>query len=103
MNSLVHASVSPSSSPQHFAMTCLRSRNVKYIWRPPRFLLRMPTSIASQLAYFASSSILDDVGLLQMKGLSPKEISLELERKGDTYGYGEFIGTDHKAHQGIEK
>jgi hypothetical protein len=38
-----------------------------------------------------------------MKGLPPKEISCELERKGDTYGYGEFIGTDHKAHQGIEK
>lgn len=74
-----------------------------YIWRPPRFLPRMPTSIASQLAYFASSSILGDVGQLQVKGLSPKEIRRELERKDDTYGYGEFIGTDHKAHQGIEK
>ena len=62
-----------------------------YACRPKRFLPRMPTSIASVLAYVAASHLLKDIK-------SGKE-SLGRSR----YRYGKFVGTDGKPHIGIEK
>ena len=31
-----------------------------FVWRPPKYLPRIPTSMASQMAYFASSSPMED-------------------------------------------
>jgi len=57
-----------------------------FYWHIPRpFLPRMPVSIASQIAFFARSHMMDDVqnasGDLQ-----------DLDRKGYRYGYGRYVG-----------
>lgn len=61
---------------------------VYYVRRPSRFLPRMPTSIASVLAYMAASHALDELA----------------DRKGDErYRFGKFIGVDGRPHVEIEK
>jgi hypothetical protein len=65
-----------------------------YARRPKRFLPRMPTTIASIIAYVSASHALDDF------------IEKDGERKLDrsqTYGYGHFRGVDGKTHVGIER
>ena len=58
-----------------------------YVRRPARFLQRMPTSIASVLAFMAASHALDEVA----------------DGKGDErYRFGKFIGVDGRPHVGIE-
>ena len=73
-----------------------------FIWRPPRYLPRIPTSIASQMAYFASGSIMGD---LRQMDPTPRPVELEttLKRKNYLYGYGKFVGWDHQPHVGIER
>ena len=65
-----------------------------YLHRPSPFLPRLPNSIASQIAYFAGSHIMDDVknagGDLQ-----------ELDKQGYRYAYGTYLGKDGWAHVGI--
>ena len=68
-----------------------------FYWRIPRpFLPSMPVNIASQIAFFAGSHMMDDVqnagGDLQ-----------DLDRKGYRYGYGRYVGKDGKVHLGIER
>lgn len=65
-----------------------------YVRRPKRFLPRMPTTIASIIAYVSASHLLQD--LHNHKG-STKPM------KNTRLAYGRFIGTDGRSHVGIEK
>jgi len=72
-----------------------------YLWRPGRFLRRMPTSIGAIIALFAASQ-----AVREMRGtslLTRRDRSKHLQSLGRTYGYGTFAGADGKLHEGIEK
>jgi hypothetical protein len=72
-----------------------------YLWRPGRFLLRMPTSIGAVITSFAASEAVSD-----MRGTSlmtKRERKRHLEDLQARYGYGKFVGTDGVLHEGIEK
>lgn len=60
------------------------------------FLPRMPFTIASQIAFFSGSHVIDDV---VKAGGDLKE----LDKQGYRYGYGKYIGKDGWAHVGIER
>lgn len=60
------------------------------------FLPRMPFTIASQMAFFAGSHVIDDV-------VNAGGDLRELDSKGYKYSYGHFIGKDGRAHIGIER
>ncbi|KAH9209381.1 hypothetical protein DL95DRAFT_477433, partial [Leptodontidium sp. 2 PMI_412] len=67
---------------------------IYYSYRPRRFLPRMPTSLASIIAFVSASRALEDFN----------EKPDGVERLGDQrFGYGRFIGTDGKTHVGIEQ
>ncbi|KAF2090740.1 hypothetical protein K490DRAFT_33931 [Saccharata proteae CBS 121410] len=71
-----------------------------YIYRPWRFLPRLPTTIASIISFFAASHALADLeGTSAMTTASRNHHLKQLGR----YGYGSYIGTDGKAHVGIER
>lgn len=72
-----------------------------YLWRPGRFLPRMPTSIGAIIALFAASQAVRDMRGTSL--LTRKERRKHLQNIGGTYGYGTFIGSDAKLHEGIEK
>lgn len=72
-----------------------------YIRRPWRILPRMPTTLASQLAFFASSHALRD--LAETSGMSEKERNSYVKGLRQRYGFGRFVGTDGKPHIGIER
>lgn len=63
---------------------------------PKPFLPRMPFTIASQIAFFAGSHVIDDV---VRAGGDFKE----LDKKGYRYAYGQYIGKDGWLHTGIER
>jgi hypothetical protein len=67
-----------------------------YASRPAPFLPRLPTSIASQIAYLAGSSLMDE---LKSAGGDWDA----MRRRGYRYGYGKFVGKDGWAHVGIER
>lgn len=69
--------------------------------RPWRIPPRMPTSIASIVAYFAASYAVQD--LAGMSGMSTRTRNRIVERMDNRYGFGTFIGRDGKVHVGIEK
>ncbi|KAB2578245.1 hypothetical protein DBV05_g3192 [Lasiodiplodia theobromae] len=72
-----------------------------YIRRPWRFLPRLPTTIASNIAYFAAShAVLDLQGTSAMSQVARDK---HVQQMGHKYGFGSFIGTDRKAHIGIER
>lgn len=66
-----------------------------YARRPWRILPRLPTTIASIIAYFAASNALRDMGLANRDKIAPW--------RSWRWGYGVFVGTDGKAHVGIER
>ncbi|CAG8952905.1 hypothetical protein HYFRA_00007619 [Hymenoscyphus fraxineus] len=68
-----------------------------YANRPKRFLPRMPTSIASVMAYVAASRAAEDFS--RTRNHDGKGLELSEER----YGYGRFLGRDGKTYIGIEK
>lgn len=72
-----------------------------YLWRPGRFLPRMPTSIGAIIALFAASEAVRDMRGTSL--LTRKERRKHLTGLGKTYGYGTFMGADRKLHEGIEK
>jgi hypothetical protein len=72
-----------------------------YLWRPGRFLLRMPTSIGTIIALFAASQAVRDMRGTSL--LTRKERRRHLESMGGGYGYGTFVGVDGRLHEGIEK
>ena len=70
-----------------------------YSNRPQCFLPRLPTNIASIIAFVSESRALDDFwydggGVAWMKGNKGSEL---------TYGYGRFVGKDGKTYVGIER
>jgi hypothetical protein len=72
-----------------------------YLKRPGRYLPRMPTTIASQIALFAASAAVED-----MKGTSmytAKERETHLKDLSHQYGYGSYVGHDGSVHVGIER
>lgn len=72
-----------------------------YVRRPWRFLPRLPTTIASNIAYFAASH-----AVLDLKGTSALSADVRnhhVQHIGHKYGFGSFIGTDRKAHVGVER
>jgi hypothetical protein len=72
-----------------------------YAKRPGRYLPRMPTTIASQIALFAASSAVRD-----FKGTSlytERERVRNIEDLDRRYGYGSFVSVDGKVHVGIER
>lgn len=74
---------------------------VLYCRRPWKILVRLPTSIAAILAYFAASHVVED-----FRTQKPGEGEIEplyLQRGDPSYGFGTFVGTDSKVHIGIEK
>lgn len=58
---------------------------------PKPFLPRMPFTIASQIAFFAGSHIIEDV------------VKNGLDLQDFRYGYGKFIGRNGTVHVGIER
>jgi hypothetical protein len=72
-----------------------------YVRRPWRILPRMPTSIISHIPFFAASYALQD--LATTSATSEREHSSDARGLRQRYGFGRFIGTDGKAHIGIER
>jgi hypothetical protein len=72
-----------------------------YLRRPWKILARMPTSILSIVAFFAASHAVED--LKNTGSLKNKQRTALLKSLGNQYGFGTFLGTDGKAHIGIEK
>lgn len=72
-----------------------------YLRRPWRILPRLPTTIASTIAFFAAS-----YAVQEFKGTSTmreKERQKWLEWQGCRWAYGKFVGRDGKVHAGIER
>jgi hypothetical protein len=75
---------------------------VVYLKRPGQYLARMPTSIASVIALFAASTVVED--MRNTSHLNRKERAKFLEDLDQRYGYGSFVGgEDGRVHIGIEK
>ncbi|KAH0366132.1 hypothetical protein KCU65_g5613, partial [Aureobasidium melanogenum] len=72
-----------------------------YVYRPWKMLPRMPTTIASQIAFFAASHALQDFATTS--SMSEKERNSHIKGLRRRYGYGKFLGTDGKAHIGVER
>lgn len=72
-----------------------------YIRRPWRVLPRMPTTLASQMAFFAASHAMKD--LVETSGMSEKERNSYVKELRQRYGFGKFVGTDGKTHIGVER
>lgn len=74
---------------------------VLYLRRPWKILSRMPTSLASLIAFVAASHAVKD--FRGTAGMSRNEMKEHLGRSRDRYGFGTFVGTDSKTHVGVEK
>lgn len=72
-----------------------------YIIRPGSFLTHLPSSLAVNLSTFYASNAVDDVA--GTEALQPDQRARFLQRLGNKYGYGVFIGRDGKAHFGIDR
>jgi hypothetical protein len=69
-----------------------------YVYRPKRFLPRMPDTIASLIGYISMSHALDTLPHKEEKHPPSRPIA-DTKR----YGFGRFIGVDGKPHVGIEE
>ncbi|KAM0723685.1 hypothetical protein Q7P37_000673 [Cladosporium fusiforme] len=69
-----------------------------YARQPARFLPRMPTTIASDMALFAASKAVEEMG--RTTG-ADRDVWLDSARM--RFGYGPYVGTDGKPHVGIER
>ncbi|KAK3707617.1 hypothetical protein LTR37_011965 [Vermiconidia calcicola] len=70
-----------------------------YAQRPGRYLVRLPTSLASVITMFAASRALDDIKEVELASKKGRHSDIENIR----FGYGTFFGTDRKVHVGIER
>lgn len=66
-----------------------------YARRPWRVLPRLPSTVASNIAFFAASRALYEIGTGSREVLE--------DRKTWRWGYGTFVGRDGKMHTGIER
>lgn len=72
-----------------------------YLHRPWRILPRLPTSIASTIAFFAAGfAVKEFEGTSDM---AEKERRQWMKWQGHRWGYGRFVGIDGKVHVGIER
>jgi hypothetical protein len=72
-----------------------------YLRRPWKILCRMPTTLASIIAFIAASHAVTEFrGTLSMTN---KQLDKYLRDLDNRYGFGTFVGTDGKTHVGIEK
>ncbi|SMY26982.1 unnamed protein product [Zymoseptoria tritici ST99CH_1A5] len=69
-----------------------------YARRPWRILPRLPSTVASIIAYFAASRSLQEVA-----GQSRSRAETKQARSTWKWGYGSFIGSDGRKHTGIER
>jgi len=74
---------------------------ILYVRRPWKILPRMPTTIASQIAFFAASHTLQDFA--STPDMSERVRNPDARGSRQRYGFGRFIGTDGRAHIGIER
>jgi hypothetical protein len=72
-----------------------------YLQRPWKILCRMPTSLASIIAFLAASHAIKD--FRGTVGKTQEELGAHMEKLNDRYGFGTFVGTNGKTHIGIEK
>ncbi|KJX99536.1 hypothetical protein TI39_contig354g00082 [Zymoseptoria brevis] len=71
-----------------------------YARRPWRVLPRLPSSIASIVAYFAASGAFQEISRLQKSEFLTDAKTL---RESWKWGYGTFMGSDRRYHTGIER
>ncbi|KAK2763098.1 hypothetical protein FQN54_009732 [Arachnomyces sp. PD_36] len=71
-----------------------------YLRVPRPFLPRMPTTIASLVAYFAGSNIMLD---LRKSGSSQEDAISHLKTSKHRYGFGKYMGTDDQVNLGIDR
>jgi hypothetical protein len=62
-----------------------------YLFRPAKFLNRMPLNVATVVSYVAASHALNDFAC---EGVDARD---------ETYGFGRFIGRDGRTYIGVEK
>ncbi|KAH0030196.1 hypothetical protein KCU78_g3135, partial [Aureobasidium melanogenum] len=74
---------------------------VLYIRRPWRILPRLPTTLASQMAFFAASHAMKD--LAETSGMSERQRNSYVKGLRQRYGFGKFVGTDGMTHIGVER
>jgi hypothetical protein len=72
-----------------------------YIQRPWKILSRLPSNLASVIAFFAASRAAED--LKNTAHLTTVGRTEHLARINGKYGFGNFIGRDGRNHLGIEK
>jgi hypothetical protein len=72
-----------------------------YLRRPWRILPRLPTSIASTIAFFAAGYAVK--GFEGSSGMTEKERGEWMKWQGYRWAFGKFVGTDGKVHVGIER
>ena len=74
-----------------------------YLRMPKPFLPRMPTSIASNVAFFAASHFAHELAEEAETCTAPEELVDRLKNTDRRFGFGKFIGTDGQVHTGIER
>jgi hypothetical protein len=72
-----------------------------YSHRPWRILPRLPTSIASSVAFFAAGFAVE--GFKGTSGMSEKDRREWIKWQGYRWAYGKFVGKDGRVHVGIER
>jgi hypothetical protein len=74
-----------------------------YLRMPKPFLPRMPTSIASTVAFFAASYFAQELAEEASTCRTPEGLVGRLKNSDQNFGFGNFIGTDGGVHVGIER
>lgn len=67
------------------------------------FLARMPTSIASNVAFFAASRFAGELAEEAETHSPPEEVVRRIMNGDRKFGFGRFLGTDGGVHVGIER
>lgn len=74
-----------------------------YLRMPNPFLPRMPTNIASNVAFFAASHFAQELAEEADTCSTPEELVGRLKKGDRRFGFGKFVGTDGGIHIGIER
>jgi hypothetical protein len=74
-----------------------------YLRMPKPFLPRMPTSIASNVAFFAASRFAEELAEEAGTCTTPEELVRHMKKGDKRFGFGRFLGTDGGVHIGIER
>ncbi len=74
-----------------------------YSRMPKPFLPRMPTSIASNIAFFTASYFAEELAGEADARSRPGEVVRGIKNSDRRFGFGQFLGTDGGVHIGIER